>query len=86
MLQILANGVPVIELDSESEISDDEDPDYCPGGVSHPPGNPTLLSNLDQSDTEDPSCEFSEEESDVQITSNRIGASYLPPRAGNCMQ
>ncbi|KAK1903619.1 Transportin-1 [Dissostichus eleginoides] len=63
----------VTGFDSESEISDDEAPDNCPGGgVSGPPRNPTLLTEQDQSDTEDSSSESSEEESEVQIMSNRM--------------
>ncbi|CAB1437978.1 unnamed protein product [Pleuronectes platessa] len=30
--QMLYDGEAVMGLDSESDISDDEDPDYCPGG------------------------------------------------------
>ncbi len=65
---MLDDGEGVTELDSESDISDDEDPDYCPGGgVGHPPGNPT---EQDQSDTEDSLYESSEEDSKVPVTSN----------------
>lgn len=57
-------------MDSESEISDDGDPDYCPGGGGGcPPGNPT---EQDHTDTEDSSCESSEDENEVQIMSNRM--------------
>ena len=53
VLQMLDDGAAVTGLDSDSEISDDEDPDYCPGGSgSRPPGNPT---EQDQSDSEDSS-------------------------------
>ena len=85
--QMLDDGEAVMQLDSGSEISDDGDSDYCPGGISNPPRNQTLPSEQDQSDTEDSSCEFSEEESDVQITSNRMSRkgsywSELPPTQG----
>ena len=78
------DGEAVTGLDSESEISDDEDPDYCPGGSgSHPPGNPT---EQDQSDSEDSSSVSSEEEI-VQIMPNRMSRkgsywSELPPPQG----
>ena len=78
------DGEAVTGLDSESEISDDEDPDYCPGGSgSHPPGNPT---EQDQSDSED-SPSVSSEEEIVQIMPNRMSRkgsywSELPPTQG----
>jgi len=85
--QMLDDGEAVMQLDSGSEISDYGDSDYCPGGISNPPRNQTLPSEQDQSDTEDSSCESSEEESDVQITSNRMSRkgsywSELPPTQG----
>ena len=46
-------------------------PDYCPGDVSHLYIQ-LFQVNKDQSDTEDSSYESSEEESDVQITSDRM--------------
>ncbi|CAB1417344.1 unnamed protein product, partial [Pleuronectes platessa] len=82
--QMLYDGEAVMGLDSESDISDDEDQDYCPGGSgSRPPGNPT---EQDKSDSEESSSVSSEEES-VQIMSNRMSwkGSYwseLPPTQG----
>ena len=75
------NEEEVMGLDTESEMSDDEDPDYCPTG------NPTLPTELDQSDTEESSYESSEEESEVQITFNRMSCkgsywSEFPPTQG----
>ncbi|XP_062251398.1 uncharacterized protein LOC133960645 [Platichthys flesus] len=82
--QMLDDGEAVMLLDSESDISDDEDQDYCPGGSgSRPPGNPT---EQDKSDPEESSSVSSEEES-VQIMSNRMSWkgcywSELPPTQG----
>ncbi|CAB1440523.1 unnamed protein product [Pleuronectes platessa] len=74
VLQMLDDGDAVMGLDSESDISDDEDPDYCPGGSgSRPPGNPT---EQDQSDSEDSSS--------VSNRMSRKGSywSELPPTQG----
>ncbi|CAB1436844.1 unnamed protein product [Pleuronectes platessa] len=74
VLQMLDDGEAVMGLDSESDISDDEDPDYCPGGSgSRPPGNPT---EQDQSDSEDSSS--------VSNRMSRTGSywSELPPTQG----
>ncbi|XP_061756675.1 uncharacterized protein LOC133552992 isoform X1 [Nerophis ophidion] len=82
VLQMLDDGEAVMGLDSESEISDDEDPDYCPGGSgSRPPGNPT---EQDQSDSEDSSSVSSEEENIMSNRMSRKGSywSELPPSQG----
>ncbi|KAK1901192.1 Glucose-6-phosphate 1-dehydrogenase [Dissostichus eleginoides] len=72
---------PIGGIDSESDISDVEDPDYCPPGHVRPSGNQPAPAEQDQSDTEE-SSESSEEEMD--IVSNRMSrkGSYwaeLPP-------
>ncbi|KAK1900093.1 PiggyBac transposable element-derived protein 4 [Dissostichus eleginoides] len=72
---------PISGIDSESDISDVEDPDYCPPGHVRPSGNQPAPAEQDQSDTEE-SSESSEEEMD--IVSNRMSrkGSYwaeLPP-------
>ena len=60
----------------KSDISDVEDPDYCPPGHVRPSGNQPAPAEQDQSDTE----ESSEEEMD--IASNRMSCkgSYWAPR------
>ncbi|XP_061747885.1 piggyBac transposable element-derived protein 4-like [Nerophis ophidion] len=82
VLQMLDDGEAVTGLDSESEISDDEDPDNCPGGSgSRPPGNPT---EQDQSDSEDSSSVSSEEQNIISNRMSRKGSywSELPPTQG----
>lgn len=64
-LQMIQDGwdeEPIGGIDSESDISDIEDPDYCP---------PT---EQGQSDTEESSDESSEEVMDIE--SNRMSPSY----------
>lgn len=79
-------------IDSRSDISDVEDPVYCPPGdvmppwEVRPPGNPALSTEQDQSDTEEPSDESSSEEMD--IVSNRMSRkgfywAELPPSQAN---
>ncbi|GLD62743.1 piggyBac transposable element-derived protein 4-like protein [Lates japonicus] len=74
---------PIRGIDSGSDISDAEDPDYCPPRDVRPPGNQPPPTEQDQSDTEESSDEsFKEEEMD--IVSNRMSrkGSYwaeLPP-------
>lgn len=72
---------PIGGIDSGSDISDVEDPDYCPPGHVRLSGNQPAPAKQDQSDTEE-SSESSEEEMD--IVSNRMSrkGSYwaeLPP-------
>ena len=81
MAAAIDNEEEVMGLDTESEMSDDEDPDYCPTG------NTTLPTEQDQSETEQSSYESSEEESEVQITFNRMSRkgsywSEFPPTQG----
>ena len=51
MAAAIDNEEEVMGLDTESEMSNDEDPDYCPTR------NPTLPTEQDQSDTEESSYE-----------------------------
>ncbi|KAI4806684.1 hypothetical protein KUCAC02_017499 [Chaenocephalus aceratus] len=72
---------PIGGIDSGSDISDVEDPYYCPPGHVRPSGNQPAPAEQDQSDTEE-SSESSEEAMD--IVSNRMSrkGSYwadLPP-------
>lgn len=80
-LQMIQDGwdeEPIWGTDSGSDISDVEDPDYCPPGDVRPPGNQPPPTDQGQSDTEESSDESSEEEMD--IVSNRMTYwSELPP-------
>ncbi|KAL6455347.1 hypothetical protein MHYP_G00362210 [Metynnis hypsauchen] len=72
---------PIGGIDSGSDISDVEDPEYCPSGHVRPSETQSAPAEQDQSDTEE-SSESSEEEMD--IVSNRMSrkGSYwaeLPP-------
>lgn len=67
---ILEDEEPIMGFDSESDISDEEDPiedpDYCPPGVVRPPRNAGLHRNQPYR---------------VQQNEPLTGQSYLPARA-----
>ncbi|GLD67801.1 piggyBac transposable element-derived protein 4-like protein [Lates japonicus] len=76
------NEEPIGGIDSGSDISDAEDPDYCPPGDVRPPGNQPPPTEQDQSDTEESSDESSEEEMDIVSNRMSLKGSYwaeLPP-------